>query len=367
MTLRLLIERLLYSGSAEEPFLRRVLLFPLYLLSLLYSTVIGLRTALYRTGLLRSSALPCRVVSVGNMTLGGTGKTPTVIYLAQLFQSRGLKTAVLSRGYRSQIPGPFAVVSDGQSILLGAREAGDEPLLLARALPGTPVIIGPSRAFAGRFAAEQFSPDIILLDDGFQHLKLKRDVDIVLIDQGMGFGNGRLIPRGILREPLSALKRADIFIITKKTGKNQGQATEQLLASRNPRAPVFSAGYAVKGLTALNGAPAAGMKDLRGKRVLALAGIGNPGYFTYLLRTHGIEVTEELLLPDHHRYTPGDAERLASCLHRVDCIITTSKDACKMEGDSFKHLPILVLEVMLEVEDEASFSDALFKRIPEGR
>jgi len=365
MTLRLLIERLLYSSSPGEGFLKRVFLFPLYLISLLYGLIIRLRHTLYSNGLFQSSSLACRVVSVGNITLGGTGKTPTVIHLAQLFQSRGLKTVVLSRGYRSQSPGPVAVVSDGKRILLNAREAGDEPVLLAKALPGVPVIIGGHRVLSGRLAREQFSPDIIVLDDGFQHLQLKRDADIVLIDQGFGFGNGCLIPRGILREPLSALKRADIVILSKKMGENHNHTTEQVIAARNPRAPVFSARYAIKGLTALDGAPAADLRELKGKRVLALAGIGNPHYFTYLLRTHGIPVTEELILPDHHHYTAADARRLAAYLRRVDCIITTAKDGCKMEGESFKHLPILMLEVMLEIDGEQAFSDALFKCISE--
>lgn len=363
MTLRLFIERLLHSGSAGEPLSKRVLLFPLYLLSLLYALLIRVRSTLYNHGLLRSSALSCRVVSVGNITLGGTGKTPTVIRLAQLFQSRGLKTAVLSRGYRSQNPEPVAVVSGGEKILLTAREAGDEPLLLARALPGVPVIIGRKRVSAGRFALAQFSPDVILLDDGFQHLQLKRDADIVLVDQGFGFGNGCLIPRGILREPLTALKRADIFILTKKMGENLPHAIEELLAAENPHAPVFSARYVIKGISTLDGTPRGDLSLLNGKRVLALAGIGNPRYFIHLLRTGGVPVTEELVFPDHHRYTARDAQGLAAHLGRVDCIITTAKDACKMEDEGFKHLPILVLEVMLEVDNEQAFCDALFKLI----
>jgi tetraacyldisaccharide 4'-kinase len=354
----------LHSGAPREGLIRKVLLFPLYLLSLLYALIMRWRRGLYRRGILPSSALPCPVVSVGNITLGGTGKTPLVIYLAQLFQRRGLKVAVLSRGYRSESRTEVTVVSDGTRLLLCPREAGDEPAMLAKALPGTPIIIGRDRVRSGRLACAQFSPEVILLDDGFQHLPLKRDADIVLVDRHYGFGNGCLIPRGILREPLSALQAADIIILTKTTGETRQHPAEQLIAARNPRAPVCYAAYAVRGLTTLDGSPAGGLQQLAGKKVLALAGIGNPGYFTHLLRSNGVRVAEEMILPDHHRYTVADAERLAACVSRVDCIITTAKDGCKMAGAGFDHLPVLVLDIMVEMGDEPAFIDALFQHIP---
>ena len=363
MNPRLLIQDLLYSGTKGESLLRRIVFFPIYLLSLLYKLVMRARRMLYRTGMCASRDLPCRVVSVGNITVGGTGKTPTVIYLAQLCRKRGLKAAVLSRGYRSHSKEAVAVVSDGKHMLLTAREAGDEPAMLAKALPGTPVIIGRDRVRSGLLAVSLYSPDVILLDDGFQHLRLKRDTDIVLVDRHYGFGNGCLIPRGILREPLSALQAADIIILTKKNEDTQGQPAEGIIAAQRPHASIFSARYAIKGLSALDGSPAGDIKGLAGKNALALAGIGNPGYFTHLLRTQGIRIAEEMILPDHHHYTARDAERLAAFLPRVDCIITTAKDGCKMDGAGFNHLPILVLDIMLEMDDEPAFVDALFKHI----
>jgi tetraacyldisaccharide 4'-kinase len=365
MNPRLFIQGVLHSGAGRESLGRKALLFPLFLLSLLYALIMRWRRGLYRRGILPSSALPCPVVSVGNITLGGTGKTPMVIYLAQLLQQRGLRAAVLSRGYRSQSRDAVAVVSDGTRVLLGAREAGDEPAMLAQALPGTPVIIGRDRVRSGSLACARFSPDVILLDDGFQHLRLRRNADIVLVDRNVGFGNGCLIPRGILREPLSALQAADLIVLTKKTGESRPHPAEGLIVARNPRAPLFSAGYAVRGLTALDGSPAGDLQGLAGKNVLAVAGIGNPGYFTHLLRSSGIRVTEEMLLPDHHCYTAADAERLAACASRVDCIITTAKDGCKMAGAGFHHLPVLVLDIMVEMDDEAAFIDALLQHIPQ--
>ncbi len=364
MNPRLFIQEVLHSGAGRENPGRKALLFPLFLLSLPYALIMRWRRGLYRRGILPSSALPCPVVSVGNITLGGTGKTPMVIYLAQLFQRRGLRAVVLSRGYRSQHRDAVAVVSDGTRVLLGAREAGDEPAMLAQALPGTPVIIGSDRVGSGSLACARFSPDVILLDDGFQHLRLRRNADIVLVDRNIGFGNRCLIPRGILREPLSALQAADLIILTKKTGETRPHPAERLIAARNPRAPVFSAGYAVRGLTALDGSPAGDLRGLAGKNVLAVAGIGNPGYFIHLLRSNGIHVADEMILPDHHRYTGEDAGRLTARLSGIDCIITTAKDGCKMAGAGFHHLPVLVLDIMVEMDDEPAFIDALLQHIP---
>ena len=364
MNPRLLIQDLLHSNPRQEGMSRKIMLFPLYLLSLLYALAMRWRRTCYRSGMLPSSSLPCPVVSVGNITLGGTGKTPMVIYLTQLLQRRGLKAAVLSRGYRSESGHVVAVVSDGARLLLGPREAGDEPAMIARALPGTPVIIGRDRVRSGRLACERFNPDVILLDDGFQHLRLRRDADIVLVDRNVGFGNGRLIPRGMLREPLSALQAAHLIILTKKAGGYRPQPLEQAITARNPRAPIFSAGYAVRGLTALDGSPAGDLQGLAGKNLLAVAGIGNPGYFLHLLHSAGVRVAEEMILPDHHRYTAADAERLAAFLPRVDCIITTAKDGCKMAVAGFHHLPVLVLDIMVEMDDEPAFIDALLQHIP---
>lgn len=356
------IEQLLFSRPSEERLFIKLLLFPLYLLSLIYRLLVRSRQVLYGAGLLASTALPCRVISVGNITLGGTGKTPTVIYLARLFQARGMKTVVLSRGYRGKSPEKAAVVSDGKKTVLDAREAGDEPFLLSQALPGVPVLIGKNRAVSGQRAMEQFSPEVVILDDGFQHLKVQRDVDIVLIDLYRGFGNGHLLPRGALREPLISLKRADIILLTKQTGSRDERALAEQIRSVVPATPLFFTHYEAGRLISLQGEGQTDLISLGGKRVLALAGIGNPHYFSHLLRLNGLSVTEEVYLPDHHSYTPEDATMLGRYLDRVDCIVTTAKDSCKMDRELFKKLPILTLEVVLKVQDERGFEEALFKR-----
>jgi len=363
MNIRNFFERKIYSSLSEESLIKRFLLFPLYLIALFYRLLIQLRHTSYKTGVLKSYSLPCLVISVGNVTMGGTGKTPTVIYLAQVFKEKGMKTAVLSRGYKGKSPEEVAMVSNGERILLNARDAGDEPFLLSKALPGIPVIIGGDRVLSGQYALEHFSPETILLDDGFQHLKLKRDVDILLIDLQYGFGNGHLLPRGILREPLNNLNRAHLFLLTKRTDSHDDKAIVEKIKSYNQDAPIFFASYEIKCLTTLNEEKEIDRSKLNGKKVLALSGIANPNYFSYILRQQGMLVAEEWRLPDHYCYTPRDAGKLSEYLNRVDFIITTAKDSTKMDKEMFKELPILVLEIMLKIRDEQGFKKALFKLI----
>lgn len=363
MTIRTMVERMLYSGQSEESISRRFFLLPLTLMSLLYHFLVYSRLVLYKTGVLKSYALPCRVISVGNITLGGTGKTPTTIYLARLFKEHGMKTAVLSRGYKGRCSEKVAVVSDGERILLNALDAGDEPSLLSKALPGVPIIIGRDRVLTGRYVTERFSSEIAILDDGFQHVKLKRDADILLIDLGYGFGNGHLLPRGMLREPLSHMNRAHIFLLTKRTDTPIDQTVEKKITAINPEAKIFYAHYEIRCLKTLHEKKEIRLDDAKGKKALALSAIANPHYFSYLLNQLDISVVEEWTLPDHHRYTDNDARNLRQYLNRVDFIITTSKDSMKMDDRVFGKLPILVLEIMLKIHNEQGFKDVLFKLI----
>ncbi|MBI5810633.1 MAG: tetraacyldisaccharide 4'-kinase, partial [Deltaproteobacteria bacterium] len=169
----------------------------LYLLSILYGASVRMRASLFAIGLIKTKRLPCRVVSIGNLTVGGSGKTPMVMHMADILQKKGRRVVILCRGYKGSAKGVNAV-SDGRTVLLGYKEAGDEPYLLARRLKGVPVVVGRDRYKSGLYAIEAFSPDVILLDDGFQHIRLARDVNILLVDSKEGFGNGHLLPRGLL-------------------------------------------------------------------------------------------------------------------------------------------------------------------------
>ncbi|MEE9614638.1 MAG: tetraacyldisaccharide 4'-kinase, partial [Thermodesulfobacteriota bacterium] len=294
----------------------------LYLLSLVYGAAVKLRLFLYGTGLLKSEKLPCKVVSVGNITVGGSGKTPVTIYIASRLREKGMKVAILSRGYGRSSKG-VKVVSDGERVLLGPEEAGDEPCLMAERLEGVPVIVGEERVRSGRLAIERFSPDVLLLDDGFQHIKIERDVNLLLLDSKRGFGNGFLVPRGVLREPVNAVARADIVMV-KGDGPDNPPAAEL-------KKPVIKFSYNPTGLVEVKSDTRTGVERLNGKRVLAVAGIAEPGSFLETLREAGAEVVGYLAYPDHHRYTPAEMKEIEDASQGADIVVTTGKDAVKLK------------------------------------
>jgi len=298
--------------------------------SLLYHAVVAIRTALYSAGLLNSRSLPCRVISVGNLTLGGTGKTPTVIQIAKLLADLGKRPVVLSRGYGRTNENEIVVVSDGDGIRVDALQGGDEPLLMASRLPGIPVIAGKDRFAAGMLAWERFRPNAAILDDGFQHLRLKRDLNIVLIDASDPFGNGKLFPTGILREPLTALRRADAVLITRTDGGSQeGSLTERI--REHTQAPIFTAQQAPVSLTEIQNNAQGSLKTLRGHRVLAFTGIARPSVFFSMLQDLGALVLDTISYPDHYRYQGTDLSEVSRRARAAgaEMIITTEKDAVK--------------------------------------
>ena len=211
--LKIFLNRLI--RNPEESRLQQVLLAPLGLLSFFYGWVLEARLFLFRRGIYKTHSLPCKVISVGNLTLGGTGKTPFVRLIAEMVRDRGYRTAILSRGYKGKFQGPHEIVSDGERVFMDAAKAGDEPCLLAEKLRGIPIIVGRERWVSGQFAVDRFRTEVAILDDGFQHLSLKRDLNLLLIDSASPFGNGKLFPRGVLREPLDQIARADAITLTK--------------------------------------------------------------------------------------------------------------------------------------------------------
>jgi len=313
----------------------------LYPLSLLYGLGVRARLVSYRLGLLRSRSLPVKVVSVGNLTVGGTGKTPVTIFLAEFFKKDGKRVAILSRGYKGGARGP-SVVSDGFDILMGPREAGDEPYLMASRLPGVPVVVCPDRVRGGEFIMERFSPNVLLLDDAFQHLRLERDINIVLLDSREGFGNGYMLPRGTLREPVSALKRADFAMI--KGGAPVGRTWETLHEYSIPYIPFA---YRAERLYNIASGEELPLASLLGQKVLAVSGIARPESFKESLACLGAQVAESMDFPDHHSYTEADARGMEQ--RRAEMIVTTEKDAVKLKG-LVKTLPVFALKVEVDID-----------------
>jgi tetraacyldisaccharide 4'-kinase len=299
------------------------------------------------------------VISVGNITLGGTGKTPAVEYIAKLLKEEGVAVVVLSRGYRGRMERKLGVVSDGKQILLSPRDAGDEPHMLAQRLEGVPILIGRRRDLSGRYASTQFHSRVAILDDGYQHLGVKRDVDILLVDSQIGFGNGYLFPRGPLREPLDQLSRADLFIVTKVEELDTCGELEKRIKSHNKNAIIFHSNYSPDYLTDLNGHKRLSLGYMKGRRVAALSGIANPAYFRHLLERGGAKVEQEITFPDHHVYSRKDIPIIQRAMYTAECIVTTEKDAAKLSGVVKGDFPTLSLGISLNIIEGDHFKELL--------
>ncbi|MFC1718216.1 tetraacyldisaccharide 4'-kinase [Candidatus Poribacteria bacterium] len=301
-------------------------------ISWIYLGAAKLRVWLYSKDLLRTRHLPCKVISVGNIIAGGSGKTPTVIAIARMLRERPkLSVAVLSRGYRSKTR-CSTVVSDGEEILLEPVEAGDEPYLLGHSLPGIPVLIGKDRFQTGLMAVRRWGCQVAILDDGFQHLRLARDIDIVIVDATRPFGLDHVLPRGYLREPLSALNRADLILLTRVDQCENLDSVRDRLTQIAPSIPIFESIYKPRSLRSLDADQEMGLDTVKGKNILAVCGIANPLSFAETVRSLGAAKVELLPFPDHHEYPSSSMEMIGRRATEVgaDIIVTTEKDATKL-------------------------------------
>jgi tetraacyldisaccharide 4'-kinase len=321
---------------------------PLWLASHCYRGVVAARYASYASGVRRRQQLPCRVISIGNLTLGGTGKTTLTIWMARWYQQHGWRVAVLSRGYRAQTTIPFCVVSVGDGPLLDWRAVGDEPYLLACSLPGVPVLIGKDRYRSGRYACDHFGAQVVILDDGFQYYALQRDLDMVLLDASNPFGHGTLFPRGTLREPLHALRRANAIILTRvEMAAERLPALCQQLRRCHAHQPVYYMTTVAEALYQGETCVPDGLTQLRQRRVVAFAGIGNPQAFASTLAQLESNVVALLVFPDHHPYTPADWHTIVdlACQRHAECLVTTEKDAVRLASSWQAPMPVYSLRI----------------------
>jgi len=289
-------------------------------------------------------------VSVGNLTVGGTGKTPTVMALARSLSAAGARPCILIRGYGGTGRG-VREVSNGRTVRSDWREVGDEAVLLAETLPGVPVIAGGDRVAAGRFAIERFRPDVILLDDGFQHRRIFREVDLVLVDATDPFGGGWLLPRGRLREPVAGLRRAHAILVTRVDQGADPERVRDRIGAAAPGRPIGMAVYRPCALRRVADGDRVAVGEMRGKRVLALSGIANPRAFHRTLEGLGAVVADRLAFPDHHPFGPGDRRRIgeAAGAVRAEWIVTTEKDAVRLGVDWRPGCPVLAVEIVLDI------------------
>jgi tetraacyldisaccharide 4'-kinase len=298
---------------------------------------------------------------VGNLTFGGTGKTPFTEHLARRFRFEGRRPAILSRGYGRRSRG-VVLVSEGNGPRVAPDEGGDEPVALARRLPGVIVVVAERRIDAAREAA-RLGADLFLLDDGYQHLSVRRDANILLLDARDPFGGGRLPPRGRLREPLTAMERADVIVFT-RAGRDAPQAAaRRTVALLAPGVPVFTARIRAAGLWEESGA-AVESAALSGRRLIAVCGVANPGSFESSLREADLTPEDLLVFPDHRRYRPRDLRRIRRSAEDAGAafVVTTEKDAVKLSGSL--GLPILTLRLSVEIL-EAGFFGLLASRLEE--
>jgi len=316
----------------------RLLLWPL---ALFYRLLIFWRNVYYTIGFFVSRKLPCKVVSIGNLSVGGTGKTPFVLYLANALKTRGLSVAVLSRGYKRKSSGTL-VVSDGQTIQSDLKNSGDEPYMLAEKLEGVPVVVDENRYRGGQFIYKEFKPDIILLDDAFQHRRVYRNVDIVLINSANH--HPKLLPYGLLREPLRNVKRADAVVFTKA---NLTPPSESLVinvskycdftiqSELSPEANLIGFDRSAKPLNEILGP------------VVAVSGVGDPDSFEVIMEDAGLDYVHHFRHDDHADYTETDLEVIREVFlsAEAEAIITTEKDLAKLEP--LKDLPLFALPVSL--------------------
>jgi tetraacyldisaccharide 4'-kinase len=322
----------------------------------LYGTVTRTRLALYRRGVFKPRKLNAPVISVGNITAGGTGKTPLVEYVAQMVGAGGTKVCILTRGYGRKDPDRQVLVSDGAGILATEEQAGDEPLLLAERLKGlVAVISNASRLAAGQWALANLKSEVFILDDGFQHLQLARDLNILTVDASDPWGGGKLLPRGLLREPLQGLSRADCIVLTRSDQADNLNELQGKIKSINPSAPLFASRMRTRGFVRL------GTDDIAEEPPQALAAfsaIGNHDSFVRQLKVEGVDPIAVMRFRDHHRYTQSDLDEIVSKAKSAgaQALATTAKDAVKLANLSLA-MPCYVLDIEIEIDDEERFRE----------
>lgn len=310
--------------------------FPFTLLSWIYGLVIRLRLLFYRLGILPQKRVDCRVISIGNITVGGTGKTPMTLYLAEQWRQRGAKVGIVSRGYGRKKKDAVITVCDGLKVLETAESVGDEPVLMAKRLldlaRGIPIIVAADRYRGCQRLLQEFKVDLILLDDGFQHLRMHRDQNLLLIDAANPFGNTHLLPRGLLREPISEIHRADAVVITRSDcAKNKSAFIQKLEGFGRP---ILLSRFTATEILDLSTGVRQSLDVLKGRVIFAFCGIGNPTSFFKQLVDLGVELRETEIFRDHHDYEASDLLSLSRHAKEIDVdwLVTTEKDAVKIKG-----------------------------------
>ena len=351
----------------------------LSLMSILYRNLVSFRIWLYKVRIKREHNLGCLVVSIGNLTVGGTGKTPIVEKFAKALTAGGRRVAILSRGYKSVKPSikdkikskmqgnpisqePPRVVSDGKEVFLDSETAGDEPYMLATNLDGVAIVVDKDRVKAGLHAIKEFDVDTLLLDDGLQYLRLRHRLDIVLIDKYSPFGNEKLLPRGTLREPPENLKRASYIFITKCDGSSNEELIKRI-RKYNRTAEIIECAHQPKYLENIETNERLPLENLRGKDIGTISGIAVPESFEDGIKNLGAKIELTRRYTDHHRYRKREVQKFIDhCLNRdLDMIVTTEKDYVRFpEIQASEDMPVYFLRVEIGIlNNQETFEDCI--------
>ncbi len=375
----MVIKRRIQDIMDEKPRNTSVPALFLYIFSKCYGCVVTVRNFLFDRHVVPVRKLPCKVFSIGNLCVGGTGKTPMTMYTARLLKDMGYRVCIISRGYKGSAERSGGVVTDGKTLLMDATAAGDEPYMMAKRLGDIPVIMGKDRYDAGMKAVSLFCPDVILLDDGFQHRRLYRDMDMVLLDYGNPLGNGHLLPRGRLREPAKALFRSHAVIFTRTPDREKGRPMEHISVFLDDRfkGPVFCASHKPRVFTLKKknentqekttvNMDGEGFDCLKDRRVFAFSGIADNNDFKNTIEVLGGHVIGHERFDDHHRYTEKDIRDIArkARASEADMLVTTEKDHVRIPHDMAWPLDFAVIDVDISFgKDADAFKECLVERL----
>ena len=354
----------------------------LFLASRIYRRAVMFRLWMYDNRVIRNRAIGCLVVSIGNVTCGGTGKTPVVEVFARSLSQKGRRVAILSRGYRSRdrslltklrkkfsskkMEVPPRVVSDGTNLLLDSVRAGDEPFMLASNLKNVAVLVDKDRVKSGLYAIEEFGTDTLILDDGFQYLNLKAHINILLVDSTAPFDNHHVLPRGLLREPIKNIRRADYIFLTKSDGSAKLRHLKSFLRRQNHHAEIIECCHKPQYLEDVYQKGARLPLDyLKGKKVASISAIANPASFNAFLSELGSDIVEETHFADHHRYRQQEMIDFINAAKAAgaEMIMTTEKDAVRMPRLDRRDIPILFLRVQIDILSGQESFDQCISRI----
>jgi len=348
----------------------------LLMISFGYRSALWFRNLCLRSGLSSSKKLSCKVISIGNLTVGGTGKTPMSMFVAESVKKMDYKVAILSRGYGGKAEKKGGIVSDGKTLYMESEQAGDEAFLMASRLEGIPIFVGKDRYTSGRTAIREFGAEVLVLDDAFQHRCLKRDIDLVLLDEQRPFGNRKLLPRGRLREPVSEINRADAVILTRSRGNET--ETVSLIKKMEPKMPVFRSSHQPVIRAVIQDSESNESKPvnkdnrqasllLKGKAVFAFSGIASNIEFQETIGTLGSRLVGSLTFADHHKYSPEDFQTIFrhSRDARAELLATTEKDFARL-GLQLPKWPMDLMVIGIDINfvpDEQAFIAFLKSRL----